>query len=240
VQTLGRLLRLAVTALLPACMLPEVSLDTQASTNLICSVPTGAQCELMSDCGCAGDQTCRVDGTVSGRTACGGVGAVLNFEPCSKESDCARGADCIGGLCKPYCQSDADCFGLPGQCAEIQTVHGTVQGVRVCGKGALCAVPAGGACELMSDCGCTGAQTCRVVAAVTGRTECGPIGPMGAFEPCSSEADCARQLDCIGGVCKPYCVSDADCTLGGGGRCGVISTNNGDVPGARACSGAIR
>lgn len=231
VQAIRRLVSCALV--LAACALPEV----QQAAEVTCQAPAGAQCELLTDCGCPEDKTCRVDGTSSGETKCGGVGAVLHFEPCSRESDCARRSDCIGGVCKPYCQSDADCSGSPGQCAEIATSQGTVRSVKVCRDGLTCAVPTGGACELISDCGCAGAQTCRVVAAVTGRTACGQVGTARDFEPCSSEVDCARGLDCIGGACKPYCTSDAECAAQQAGACGPIATKQGEVPGARVCAG---
>ena len=240
-QHLGKLLRLAVwgvqsASLAAACALPEVREGLQTQGVSTCSPPADRACELRTDCGCPAEQTCRVDGAVSGRTACGDVGPVLNFEPCSRESDCARRSDCIGGVCRPYCMSDADCSGPTGHCVEIATAQGTAQDIRACDRGAPCDVPAGGDCELISDCGCPGVQTCRVVAALTGRTACGGVGPSRALEPCGAESDCAWGLDCIGGLCKPYCRSDVDCAQEQNTRCGAVSTSAGDVPGARVCS----
>ena len=223
-----------------ACALPEVRAYASSSADTTCEPPEDRPCELLSDCGCAEDQTCRSDGTPSGQTACGAVGSVLNFEPCERESDCARHSDCIGAVCKPYCSTDDDCGGLPGQCAEIATAQGSVKGVKVCSRGAPCDVPGGGACELISDCGCVGGQTCRVVAAVTGRTQCGAVGAARDFEACTRELDCAWGLDCIGGQCKPYCRSDADCSAEWSGSCAPIATASGEVAGASVCSGNAR
>ncbi|MGZ3416609.1 MAG: hypothetical protein ACXWUG_10315 [Polyangiales bacterium] len=96
---------------------------------------------------------------------------------------------------------------------------------------------AGSECGLFPQCGCSGSDNCDVHT-TDGKTQCGPSGSAGFNEPCTDFGQCQKGSSCIGGLCRPFCGSDSDCS---GGKCKTAtytpsgSTTPVDVPGLDTC-----
>ena len=106
------------------------------------------------------------------------------------------------------------------------------------GGGSSCNAP--GTCTLYPQSGCGPGQGCYVVEASTGRTGCEYTAGVGQAQPCEYLNDCAAGLACIGGACKPYCVTANDCSTNGAECFQVVyDPGNGsvaDVPCMKVCS----
>jgi hypothetical protein len=104
-----------------------------------------------------------------------------------------------------------------------------------------CTPPAGSPCALFPQCGCCATQNCVVTTAATGKTACIAAGTDGVHEPCTSNTECQKGMQCIAGVCVPFCKVDSDCTIAGSPRCKGVqylpsgSTTPTDVPGLKIC-----
>jgi hypothetical protein len=97
-------------------------------------------------------------------------------------------------------------------------------------------------CDLVEQCGCSGAEVCDLDVADLPNTRCRNVNGAGGNET----STCAALEDCTGGyvciqagdeaACKEYCGTDADCP-GPRGKC-VITLSDGGTPidGATVCS----
>ncbi len=103
-----------------------------------------------------------------------------------------------------------------------------------------CTPPAGSPCSVFPQCGCEAAQNC-VVANTSGKTSCITAGSDGVHEPCTTNSECKKGMQCIAGVCVPFCTSDSDCTISGSPRCRAVqylptgSSTPADVPNLKIC-----
>ncbi len=106
------------------------------------------------------------------------------------------------------------------------------------GGGSSCNAP--GTCTLYPQSGCGSGQGCYVVEASTGETDCAYTAGVGQAHQCEYLNDCAAGLACIGGACKPYCVTANDCSTYGAECFQVVyDPGNGsvaDVPCMKVCS----
>lgn len=103
-----------------------------------CVVPDASVCSVFPQCGCT-NQTCAIIDSI-GTTECVAIGDVPLYRNCTTSvGDCGLGAQCIGGMCKPYCQTDKDCAGPNRACTQItDTGDGAgkpVPGLKVCSSG---------------------------------------------------------------------------------------------------------
>ncbi len=99
-----------------------------------------------------------------------------------------------------------------------------------------CTVPAGLKCGVFPQCGCASGEKCDVTGS-DGATTCGPDGTLGLNERCDKGGSCSRGYACIGALCRPYCVSDSDCTGAAKGVCHTVTSGTPpkDIPGFQAC-----
>lgn len=98
------------------------------------SRPPGGVCDLVAQCGCDGGGACTIT-TDDLVPACRPVtGTVATNGLCASMEDCIAGHACIAGLCKSYCELDAECPGpMGGVCVGINDAQGMpVDGVSVC------------------------------------------------------------------------------------------------------------
>ena len=154
----------------------------------------GGACDTAPQCGCPG-QACDLSNVTTGATACYPTGATLPWTACAAR-DCGAGYSCVGGVCKPFCQSNADCAGssyeqcqhvldgatatpIPGasvcsrQCNPL-TAADSSSGWRACGTGAKCLPGESGS----SDC-------------------LGPIGTGTMGAACAAQDSCGAGYICV-------------------------------------------
>jgi hypothetical protein len=108
-------------------------------TEPACTPPTSeSSCDTFPQCGCELGQKCDIVDIRTGHAQCFADAPVLPYQPCigtSKEF-CIRGTTCIGGVCKPFCQSADDCPGVRRECLQVELfsagVATAVPGLFVC------------------------------------------------------------------------------------------------------------
>ncbi len=212
-----------------------------------CHPPTtDGQCELVSRCGCASSQNCAYVGSA---TKCIAPGGVKLWSACTYNSDCPAGAGCTGGVCRPDCDTAADC-GAPGSqyraCYQVVDIATSkpFPGFKACTQQCnpmdptnTAADPAFGACGDHANC---------IVSSlgVSGTTNCVAAGSGAAGETCASTSDCSGGLICARGisganVCSQWCrvghdeedCPSASCDSGSGsstiyGTCNALSSSS--------------
>lgn len=97
-------------------------------------------CGTWPQCGCDIGQKCDVIDFATGRAICSVEGTALPYQPCfSPGLSCLAGNACIGNVCKPYCDTLADCPGQNRQCIGVQYndngVAKPVPGMLTCTSG---------------------------------------------------------------------------------------------------------
>lgn len=188
-------------------------------------------CDLFPQCGCNAQagEVCDLDFTMlsaEGITTCRSVTVPgTESSTCTVSTGCAGGYVCVGGRCRRYCDTDADCPGEGGICLVQLTVGDPP-------------VDIGGAitCTTMCDPiattnnGCPATWACHVYNYMgSGITDCAADGGGGDGTTCTTSSDCSPGLDCItigqDMTCEPTCVCpNGDCAQGtcpvGTGTCG--------------------
>jgi hypothetical protein len=101
--------------------------------------------------------------------------------------------------------------------------------------------PADGAtCTVFPQCGCSATQNCNVTSS-SGATSCVAAGSDVLHESCSGPGECQKGMQCVAGLCVPFCATDADCTNPGSPVCKTVQeipaggTTPMDVPGLKVC-----
>ncbi len=190
-----------------------------------CTAPTPeGRCDTFPQCGCDVGQKCDILDLMSGRTACTRDGVGLAFQACSQFSPCAAGLFCLGGSCRPFCDTNIDCPGVGQECQEIQANFGgmplTIPGARVCSAGCdprepdLVCGPGLGCLMLMS-----GATDCFSVGTGMGPGACTGGGTL----------DCAPGYQCVDNAgsqdCLKWCRTNNpnDCDMMAGEVCGPLA-----------------
>ena len=115
-----------------------------------------------------------------------------------------------------------------GECLDAETT-GDVAEASACMP-----QPQQVACQTFPEVGCDGGN-CEVANINTGATICTAAGTRALWNNCNGLGQCAPGTACVGGVCKPYCCSSADC----GGRVCSTVVNNGTtlpIPGFTVCN----
>jgi hypothetical protein len=87
-------------------------------------------CDILSQCGCAGNEACDYDANDGMGTACRPVSAMGHeTSTCSTGFECDKGYICLGvdggSVCHRYCASNADCGSPRGECILDVTLDGT-------------------------------------------------------------------------------------------------------------------
>ncbi len=163
-----------------------------------CSPPSGSPCDTFPQCNCEAGLACDVvDET--GATDCVAPGTIEAFRTCSGPSTCAAGLGCVGGVCKPHCESGGDCS--PGKCIQVEAPGGgPIPGFKVCTAGCSLTTPA---LLCGSGLGCFPDETTP-----TG-TDCAPAGTGTGVDGCTSSAGSADPTACAPGYA---CVAGATAT----------------------------
>jgi hypothetical protein len=105
----------------------------------VCVPPTvSGACAPFPQRGCEAGQDCEI--VASGVAACAPAGSIPRWHNCVGDSDqCGAGHECIGGVCKPFCCSAADCEGGVVTCEQITSTGGPsgtpLVGLEVCSAG---------------------------------------------------------------------------------------------------------
>lgn len=192
----------------------EGSLDA-----LSCLPPTTqSACDTAPQCGCEPGQKCDVTDLDTGKATCVDDGTVQPYHSCNPFlARCKVGSACLGGACKPYCESDADCAGANSKCKQVELYkNGTstlVPGMFTCTAG----------CDPVSPgLVCGSGLTCSF--AGTGTTDCYSSGTGVGAGACNQNSGlaCAPGYTCInttqqtgGYSCLKWCRLTAnDCSNG--------------------------
>jgi hypothetical protein len=161
---------------------------------------------------------------------------------CTDSTECASGFYCSSlNLCEKWCEVGSNDCGAGSTCTGFSAEK------AFAGKniefGGCCTPPAGkGPCDTSPQCGCPSDQRCDVVLGSTqpdGTTACVPIGTVGPFEPCSSQADCGRGFSCSDRVCKILCDTarpDSCKFYAQTSACTSVLVNGVEVPGWGVCT----
>ncbi len=184
-----------------------------------CAPPAGSPCDTAPDCGCAGALTCDIDDPRTGGTACRAAGAVGLEAACSSSYECQAGMSCVGGACKSFCETSADCGSNPARaCGEITFSDGA-GGTQVIPHHRVCSA---GCVPDLSDGVCRSGASCMLLAGAPGpgglTTECFVTGGTGTGAgqcPGGNPELCAPGYVCINGDCRKWCtLGGAACSAG--------------------------
>lgn len=81
--------------------------------------------------------------------------------------------------------------------------------------GGCATVPPNRLCKVVSpQCGCGATQTCDVTNMTTGATSCVNAGGGTLGSACASTNQCAKELTCLFGACRPYCETPGSACVG--------------------------
>lgn len=175
-----------------------------------CEPPNGGACDPVAQCGCNSGQNCDFI-SLNGNTACIQSGSVATYGACTTSTQCQPGNSCVGGLCRPFCESESDCPG-PGRTCD-QVVAGSEQdpipGFHVCSAH----------CDPMNPVGTCGTGATCLAFGGTDRTECFVAGPTAVGGACAGNLpdECEPGLICAGTqgaqpTCRRWCrLGQNDC-----------------------------
>jgi hypothetical protein len=166
--------------------LPACDLQTADST-----------CATYPQCGCDSGQKCDVINFATGRAICSTAGSAQPYTPCFNPGlDCVAGSACVGLVCKPYCDTPADCPGANRHCLPVLYNNGTtstpVPGMLTCTAG----------CDPINPGAlCAPTLTCAFAQQSGPATDCFPAGTKTGIGECANN----------GSVCAPgyLCVNNA-------------------------------
>ncbi len=162
-------------------------------------------------CGCKSYQNCAVM-VPTGTTFCAEIGNKPLWSHCDESTyfECQRGAQCVDSVCKPFCESSADCSGNR-VCRQIMADGAPVPGLRVCTAG----------CDLLNPSAvCEPNVTCNPVPwDGSDHGDCfGEVGSgIGAGACLDAATSCAPGYSCIvsTGTCAKWCrLAFDDCDAG--------------------------
>jgi hypothetical protein len=93
----------------------------------------------------------------------------------------------------------------------------------------------GSTCGTFPQCGCASGENCDVKT-TAGMAACTPAGSVGVNDACSDFGQCVKGTSCVGGLCRPFCGGDGDCTSPGPGACKPVQDSSGaSIPGFQVC-----
>ena len=180
--------------------------------------PTG-QCDPFAQCGCTPGQNCIFTGATDGQTLCISAGSTAPQAACSTHDQCSVGHGCVGGVCKRFCQTSADCYATKGTCDQLYINDNGSQVPIAYAK--ACSAP----CDPRTPQTVCGGSGVSCVPMDDGSTDCiGGFGTATGYGACSGNQwqNCAPGYICIDGSdCLRWC------------RQGF----SGDCPGGQTCYG---
>jgi hypothetical protein len=169
-----------------------------------CTIPEGASCDLVTDCGCAAGEACSI--TTGAEPVCRPLTNTTDSRVACDDSaeTCPGGHSCVKNGCVRNCRVDADCPGVGSACADLFGV------TRVGQCSTSCNVVDPFSTEAGYD-ACGPGLTCSVVTTsdgidVSSFTHCGVAGTVGEGGACTGFLDCAAGLECYENVCIPSCL----------------------------------
>lgn len=173
--------------------------------------------DVPANAGCSTAATADAETQCVERDALGGA----QYAACSSPAECKPGLFCVAGICNAYCAADADCGGE--RCVPLAPPRFSV-GVNV----GFCAAVCNPAAPSSSEGGfgtCPPGLGCQTGSESSGGSYCRQAGFKQRYELCELSSECAAGLFCASGVdysyCRPYCLSDDDCSPG---RCRLFDT----------------
>lgn len=158
----------------------------------------GSNCSLVTGCGCAQNESCRMGPDQASVCAPNGKNGIQAW--CNYNSDCAADLSCVGGLCRPLCSSDSDCQGQ-GSCYEA--LIGKNRNVSVCP----------GSCDPVAGTGCGFGALCYpdYAGPAVCSAEAYAIIPNSEGKRCTTDFGCQTGLGCLNETCQRWCRTDEDC-----------------------------
>jgi hypothetical protein len=172
----------------------------EGSLDVVSCTPntSDSDCGTFPQCGCSVGEKCDVVALDTGRAACVSDGSVLPNQACGTLfGQCTAGNTCVGGACKPFCATAADCPGAGRECDQTQATLGgqtvSVPGMFTCTAG----------CDPINPgVVCGGGITCLFVSATS--TDCYSAGSGVGPGACSANQGlaCAPGNVCIDTTAK--------------------------------------
>jgi hypothetical protein len=184
------------------------------SVGSCCSVPAGHACDLVSNCGCAADETC--DRSNGVRNTCRAVPASATAPSgrCDVTTACGAGQTCAGNTCDMLCKTDADCAGVGDVCVDTTDANGNLDpSFRVCSRGCDVFSPLAPG-EGFFECGPETVCGLYITDAVT-TSVCVGAGAGVEGTRCALDSECSPGLLCAFGRCSRTCeVAGTSCGAG--------------------------
>lgn len=192
---------------LPTC--PALVVDTLLQLE---DPPDGAaacgegDCNYQTQAGCADDQACRPQFTLTEpevHAGCEAAGSAQSGEACLVQSECARGLYCALGTCHKLC-CGADWSACDAGESCIRSLDVRAGGEVISADVDLC-FPVG-TCDPLDGSGCEDepGRECKIVDP-TGAVACAPRSDADVGDSCSPPAVCKQGLSCVGGYCTRLC-----------------------------------
>jgi hypothetical protein len=162
--------------------------------------------------------------------SCGSAGIGVQGSSCVARGDCAPGFDCFNGECERWCVPNEVGCTTGFICGAI----GQTDGLEL---GSCCSVPAGKACDWLSECGCRTGESCSLNASNV--RQCRVVStppPSAPYQVCSVDSDCPALHSCYIGSCMQHCKVSADCGWENAVCYIVIDVAGGPVPETGLCT----
>jgi hypothetical protein len=184
-----------------------------------CNLPTpDSVCDTAPQCGCDPGDKCDVLDLATGDAICVSEGSVAPYQSCLF-AGCIKGQACIGGVCKPYCDSLADCPGANRECRPVQIDSGgtpvNVPGMSTCTS----------ACDPVNPALLCGAGLTCSFNAGWASTDCFPAGTGQGIGACAGSQGCITGYICVNNQstgsqdCLQWCRIGNPNDCNGGGVC---------------------
>jgi len=177
-----------------------------------CIPPVSGTCDTLPQCGCLPAENCDVY-SLAGETTCVAAGQVPPYNNCANFGECQIGYTCVGGVCKPFCDSTAECPGSSYRaCDQVYSDTTPIPSFKVCTQQCNPRAPLQNT-GAFSACG----PNTLCIATPSGSSDCiGPAGTGVQNTACSADTDCSPGFACvavdIGDVrCLKWCTNDYEC-----------------------------
>ena len=190
---------------------------TAGGSSSTCAPPSGAECQIDPQCGCAAGDKC--DFVTNPSAVCVAAGALGVGEVCTATTDCAAGLTCGSNLCHPFCNAPGlRCTGSGGAntlgtCLQIEDNSVDVPQDSLC---LFQCTPSPNDCPAGQGCVILTLNSVNYV-------NCQIPGTGVPGDTCTSNADCGAGSGCFntstGLFCVQYCRTNNDCTNLSGTHC---------------------
>ena len=195
------------------CELGSGGTSGTGGTSATCVPPTdNGVCDTFPRvCGCTATQNCTFDFDTKD-SVCTPTGTTPPDARCTGDT-CTKGHGCVGGTCRPYCETNTACEGSPfRRCIQVSDEGTPVVGYKVCSQHCDLRDPANTARNPAFG-ACGAGANCVLIDLDEGTTSCfGTSGP--PRSPCTDSGDCAIGYGCsTNDTCQKWCRVgvNADC-----------------------------